>query len=97
MSKRSSKSRENRTKLMSIRDILHDRQSRRMKDNALQKDGYRFMLAFIAQRRRQNPNIDVQREEVKLMNAVKILVESGWVICQTYFKHLLDVSGINKV
>lgn len=82
---------------MSIRDILHDRQSRRMKENGLQKDGYRYMLSFMANRRRQNPHIDISKEEVKLMNAVKMLVESGWVVDQNYFKHLIEVSGISKV
>ena len=46
--RKSVQSREARVKLMSIRDVLHDRQARRMRDNALQKDGYKYMLDFVA-------------------------------------------------
>jgi len=82
---------------MSIRDVLHDRQARRLRDNGLQKDGYKFMLEFMARRRRTNPGFDIQKEEVKIMNAVKLLVESGWVVDQNYFKHLCQVSGIDEI
>ena len=73
---------------MSIRDVLHDRQARRMRDNTLQKDGYKFMLEYMAKCRRDHPNINVQPEQVKLMNGVKLLVESGWVVDENYYKHL---------
>ena len=68
-----------------------------MKDNTLQKDGYKFMLDYMAKRRRTNPNQDISREEVKFMNGVKMLVESGWVVDEHYFKHLQEVSGIDVV
>ena len=82
---------------MSIRDVLHDRQARRLKDNAHQKDGYKFMLNFMANRRRQNPGLDIQREEVKIMNGVKLLVESGWVVDENYWCHLCEISGFDLV
>ena len=31
------------------------------------------------------------------MNGVKLLVESGWVVDENYFKHLCEVSGIDKI
>ena len=82
---------------MSIRDVLHDRQARRLRDNEMQKSGYKFMLQFMAKRRREHPKLDIQREEVKMMNGVKLLVESGWVCDLNYFTHLCEVSGIDKV
>ena len=55
------------------------------------------MLQFMAKRRREHPKLDIQREEVKMMNGVKLLVESGWVCDLNYFTHLCEVSGIDKV
>lgn len=68
-----------------------------MRDNALQKDGYKYMLGYMARRRREKPTIDITREEVKIMNGVKILVESGYVVEESYFKHLCEVSGFDKI
>ena len=51
----------------------------------------------MAKRRREHPKLDIQREEVKMMNGVKLLVESGWVCDLNYFTHLCEVSGIDKV
>ena len=31
------------------------------------------------------------------MNGVKLLVESGWVVDESYFNHLCGVSGIDKI
>ena len=63
----------------------------------MQKSGYKFMLQFMAKRRREHPKLDIQREEVKMMNGVKLLVESGWVCDLNYFTHLCEVAGIDKV
>jgi hypothetical protein len=63
----------------------------------MQKDGYKFMLSYMAKRRRLNPGFDIQSEEVKLFNAVKLCVESGWVVDQNYFRHLCQLSGIDIV
>lgn len=68
-----------------------------MRDNGLQKDGYKYMLSYMAKRRRDFPQQDIKREEVKIMNGVKLLVESGWVVDENYFKHLCEVSGIDKI
>lgn len=57
---KNARSREAKVKLMSIRDVLHDRQSRRLKDNELQKHGYRSMLAYLEKRRKENPSMDIQ-------------------------------------
>ena len=46
------------------------------------------MLEYMAKRRRNFPTLDIQREEVKIMNAVKLLVESGWVVDENYFNHI---------
>ena len=46
------------------------------------------MLEFLFQRRKQHPTLNIQSEEVKIMNAVKILVESGWVVDRNYFRHI---------
>lgn len=32
-----------------------------------------------------------------MMNAVKILVESGWVVDRSYFKHICKISGLNEL
>ena len=55
------------------------------------------MLGYMARRRREFPQIDIQREEVKIMNGIKLLVESGWVVDESYFKHLCEVSGMDKI
>ena len=31
------------------------------------------------------------------MNGVKLLVESGWVVDESYFKHLTEISGIDTI
>ena len=31
------------------------------------------------------------------MNAVKILVESGWVVDRSYFRHICRISGIDEL
>lgn len=31
------------------------------------------------------------------MNGVKLLVESGWVVDESYFKHLTEISGIGTI
>ena len=94
--RRASQSREARVKLMSIRDVLHDRQARRMRDNLQQKDGYKFMLEYMARRRRLHPHLDIEPEEIKLMNGIKLLVESGWVVDKNYFIHLCEVAEITQ-
>ena len=55
------------------------------------------MLGYMAKRRREHPHLDIEREEVKIMNGVKLLVESGWVVDENYFTHLCEVSGIDKI
>ena len=69
-------------KVMSIKDILKDRQSKRVKDNLNQKEGYKDLLEFIAQRRRKVSEYDVHEEEIKLLNGIKMHVDSGWVVDQ---------------
>lgn len=68
-----------------------------MRDNGYQKDGYKYMLGYMARRRREFPQLDIQREEVKIMNGIKLLVESGWVVDESYFKHLCEVSCMDKI
>jgi len=68
-----------------------------MRDNAMQKDGYKYMLGYMARRRRENPQMDIRREEVKIMNGVKLLVESGWVVDESYLNHLCEISGFDKI
>lgn len=46
-------------KVMSIRDILLDRQLNRLRDNNKQKEGYVILLEYIAKRRRENVEYDV--------------------------------------
>ena len=55
------------------------------------------MLSYMAKRRRLNPQMDIQKEEVKMMNGIKMLVESGWVVDENYFKHLCQVSGVDLI
>ena len=31
------------------------------------------------------------------MNGIKLLVESGWVVDESYFKHLCEVSGMDRI
>ena len=31
------------------------------------------------------------------MNGVKLLVESGWIVDESYWKHLCEVSAIDKI
>ena len=82
---------------MSIRDVLKDRQSKRVKDNLNQKEGYKDLLEFIAQRRRVFSDYDVQEEEVKLLNGIKMHVDSGWVVDQETLQQLFVVSGIQDI
>ena len=65
-----------------------------MRDNLQQKDGYKYMLDYMARRRRQHPDLDIESEEIKLMNGIKLLVESGWVVDRNYFIHLCEVAMI---
>ena len=81
-------------KSMSIKDILKDRQAKRVKDNLMQKEGYKDILEFIAQRRQKFKDYDVQEEEVKLLNGIKMHVDSGWVVDNDALKQLFAVSGV---
>ena len=54
------------------------------------------MLEYMARRRRLHPHLDIEPEEIKLMNGIKLLVESGWVVDKNYFIHLCDVAEITQ-
>ena len=55
------------------------------------------MLEFIAKRRKENVEYDVQKEEIKLLNGIKMHVESGWVVDRPTLAQLFLVSGITAV
>ena len=55
------------------------------------------MLEFIARRRRQMKDYDVQEEEIKLLNGIKMHVDSGWVVDHQTLEQLFQVCGINEV
>jgi len=82
---------------MSIRDILHDRNLRRQKDNNMQKEGYKLMLDYIAKRRRNLSEYDVQKEEIRLLNGIKMHVDSGWVVDRSTLRELFTLTGIAAV
>ena len=82
---------------MSIRDILQDRQTRRQRDNEQQKEGYKVLLDYIARRRKEQVEYDVQQEEIKLMNGIKMHVDSGWVVDRQTLTELFSLSGINQI
>jgi hypothetical protein len=55
------------------------------------------MLHWIAARRVQYKDVDLQEEEVKALNFLRILVEGGWVCDKPALKTLLDNSGITAM
>ena len=63
----------------------------------MQKEGYKDILEFIAQRRKKFKDYDVQEEEVKLLNGIKMHVDSGWVVDNDALKQLFSVSGIQEI
>jgi len=82
---------------MSIRDILHDRNLRRQHDSGKQKDGYKYMLQFIAKRRKEIKDYDVQQEEIKLLNGIKMHVDSGWVLDRSTLTQLFTITGVDDI
>ena len=84
-------------KIMSIKDILKERQSKRVKDNLNQKEGYKDLLEFIAQRRMKFEDYDVQEEEVKVLNGIKMHVDSGWVVDYETLGQIFEVSGVSEI
>jgi len=55
------------------------------------------MLEYIAKRTREQKNYDIQKEEIKLLNAVKMHVDSGWVVDHQTLTALLEISGIFEI
>ena len=94
---RQNKKKKSNGKCMSIRDIILDRQLNRLRDNNKQKEGYVILLEHIAKRRRENVEYDVQQEEIKLLNGIKMHVESGWVVDRPTLAQLFKYSGITAI
>lgn len=60
----------------------------------MQKDGYKRMLQWVANRRRNNREFDLQVEELKLLNMVRILNDGGWVCDKPALETMLKDSGV---
>lgn len=80
-----------------MRTMLQARQKTRNKENAQQKEGYRRMLQMIASRRTQDRHVDIQEEELKALNIVRILVDGGWVCDRPLLETVLTNSGIQAL
>ena len=69
----------------------------RQKGNKIQKDTYKQMLRFIHNRNRVEPNLYINKEEIKLFNLVKVVLDGGWVFDEPTVDQGLELSGIRPI
>lgn len=51
----------------------------------------------VCSRRKSSQDHDVQPEELRLLNLMKIILDGGWVIEEIVFQEMLDISGITNI
>jgi len=64
---------------MKLSEQLGIAEKLRLKTNSLQSDGYNRALTYMSYRI-QNEQIDLQEEEIKLINLIRIILQGGWII-----------------
>lgn len=45
----------------------------------------------------QNEKIDIQPEEIKLINLIRVILQGGWIIDTMVLEDCLKLSGIDSV
>jgi hypothetical protein len=62
----------------------------------LQSEGYQRILQYVASRLQFEKMIDIQPEEIKLINLVRVILQGGWVIDTKVLQECLTVCGVDE-
>lgn len=64
-----------------------------IKANQAQSEGYTKVLTYMAARLNQE-RVDIQPEEIKLINLIRVILQGGWIIDTNVLQECLKLTGL---
>ncbi|CDW79031.1 UNKNOWN [Stylonychia lemnae] len=80
-----------------LRLQLEQKKLERMKINSQQKESYKKILNKMTSNRKRTSQSDIQPEEIRILELIKIVIDGGWVIESLVFEEIIEMSCINQI
>eukprot|EP00347_Sterkiella_histriomuscorum_P021644 403333262 len=80
-----------------LRQQLEQKKLERMRINGNQKDMYKKVVHTISTRKKDSVDMDIQAEEIRILELMKIILDGGWIIDAQVYEVMIELSGIEDV